>query len=97
LNAYINPTDEALLQQKNIQLELLIQAQNEVIRKKRVIVDDISLIQSTVSSIFLSTYLNTFSPYEISEQNSTISSFIISGFSTAIDTYFQLNGIVVRL
>ena len=97
LDAYINPTDEALLQQKNIQLGLLIQAQNEVIRKKRVIVDDISLIQSTVSSIFLSTYLNTFSPYEISQQNSTISSFIISGFSTAIDTYFQLNGIVIRL
>jgi hypothetical protein len=55
------------------------------------------MIQSTVSTLYLSTYKYIFSSDEISQQNSTISSFIISGFSTAIKAYFQQTGIAIRI
>jgi hypothetical protein len=97
LNAYVNPTNSALLQEKNTKLGFLIQAQNDVIRKKRTVADDDIMIQSTVSTLYLSTYKYIFSSDEISQQNSTISSFIISGFSTAIKTYFQQTGIVIGI
>ena len=97
LDAYVNPRNSALLQAKNTKLGLLIQAQNDVIRKKRTVADDDIMIQSTVSTLYLSTYKYIFSSDEISQQNSTISSFIISGFSTAIKAYFQQTGIVIRI
>lgn len=97
LNAYANPRDSALLQAKNTQLGFLIQAQNDVIIKKRIIAQDDIMIQSTVSTLYLSTYKNIFSPDEISQQDSTISSFIMSGFSTAVKAYFQQTGIVIGI
>ena len=97
LDAYVNPRNSALLEAKNTKLGFLIQAQNDVIRKKRTVADDDIMIQSTVSTLYLSTYKYIFSSDEISQQNSTISSFIISGFSTAIKAYFQQTGIVIAI
>jgi len=97
LNAYTNPTNAVILQAKSSTLTSLIQAQNDVIRKKAIIAADDIMIQSTLSTLYLSTYRNIFSSDEISQQNSTISSFIIAGFSTAIKAYFQQTGIVITI
>ena len=91
--AYAAPSDPVLQQNKATKLALFIQAQQDVAQKKGIVVNDTNNIKNTLSTLFLSTYKNTFSQTEILVQESTISSFIITGLSTAAAAYYATNGI----